>query len=191
MSDDAPKPSGDAYTAQYMEGGRARIVTKQRMPGWFFALMAAAMAVVLGTGLAAGTFASMVGIIPLALVVALSPLSIIPAVLILQSPRPRPGGLADVLFDQADESDRLPAPRILELLLRAFGPIWQDRLTLGGICARSYTATPVDGAAVGQASLGRVAAIRQGSSTAEVSSAITVGGASGEVVRSVARSTRR
>ncbi|MFN8227331.1 MAG: GAP family protein [Mycobacterium sp.] len=33
-------------------------------------------------------------IIPLALVVALSPLSIIPAVLILQSPRPRPGGLA-------------------------------------------------------------------------------------------------
>ena len=68
MSDDAPKPSGDEYTAQYMEGGRARIVTKQRMPGWFFALMAAAMAVVLGTGLAAGTFASMVGIIPLALV---------------------------------------------------------------------------------------------------------------------------
>ncbi len=33
-------------------------------------------------------------IIPLALVIALSPLSIIPAVLILQSPRPRPGGLA-------------------------------------------------------------------------------------------------
>ncbi|HNA51211.1 MAG TPA: GAP family protein, partial [Mycobacterium sp.] len=29
-------------------------------------------------------------IIPLALVIALSPLSIIPAVLILQSPRPRP-----------------------------------------------------------------------------------------------------
>lgn len=68
MEEDAPKPSGDEYTAQYMEGGRARIVTKQRMPGWFFALMAAAMAVVLGTGLAAGTFASMVGIIPLALV---------------------------------------------------------------------------------------------------------------------------
>ncbi|MFN8102676.1 MAG: GAP family protein [Mycobacterium sp.] len=33
-------------------------------------------------------------IIPLALVIALSPLSIIPAVLILQSPRPRPSGLA-------------------------------------------------------------------------------------------------
>ncbi len=33
-------------------------------------------------------------IIPLALVVALSPLSIIPAVLILQAPRPRPSGLA-------------------------------------------------------------------------------------------------
>lgn len=46
---------------------------------------------------------------------------------------PRPGGLADVLFDQADENDRLPAPRILELLLEAFGPVWQDRLTLGGV----------------------------------------------------------
>ncbi len=33
-------------------------------------------------------------IIPLALVIALSPLSIIPAILILQSARPRPGGLA-------------------------------------------------------------------------------------------------
>lgn len=33
-------------------------------------------------------------LIPLALVVALSPLSIIPAVLVLQSPRPRPTGLA-------------------------------------------------------------------------------------------------
>jgi sulfite exporter TauE/SafE len=33
-------------------------------------------------------------LIPLALVVALSPLSIIPAVLVLQSPRPRPAGLA-------------------------------------------------------------------------------------------------
>ncbi|MCU1679158.1 MAG: hypothetical protein JWM93_3916, partial [Frankiales bacterium] len=33
-------------------------------------------------------------LIPLALVVALSPLSIIPAVLVLHSPRPRPTGLA-------------------------------------------------------------------------------------------------
>ncbi len=46
---------------------------------------------------------------------------------------PRPGGLADVLFEQADADDRLPAPRILELLLKAYGPIWQDRLTLGGV----------------------------------------------------------
>ena len=68
MSDEEQKPSGDEYTAQYMEGGRARIVTKQRMPGWFFALMAAAMAVVVGTGLAGGSLASLVGIIPLALV---------------------------------------------------------------------------------------------------------------------------
>jgi len=46
---------------------------------------------------------------------------------------PRPGGLADVLFARADADDRLPASAILELLLEAFGPIWQDRLTLGGV----------------------------------------------------------
>ena len=33
-------------------------------------------------------------LIPLALVIALSPLTIIPAVLVLQAPRPRPTGLA-------------------------------------------------------------------------------------------------
>ena len=44
---------------------------------------------------------------------------------------PRPGGLADVLFEQMDEQDRLPAPAILRLLLEAFGPVWRDRLTLG------------------------------------------------------------
>lgn len=36
----------------------------------------------------------LIELIPLALVVALSPLSIIPAVLVLQTPRPRPAGLA-------------------------------------------------------------------------------------------------
>ena len=42
-----------------------------------------------------GTWASeLVELIPLAVVVALSPLSIIPAVLVLRSPRPRPAGLA-------------------------------------------------------------------------------------------------
>ena len=46
---------------------------------------------------------------------------------------PRPGGLADVLFERADADDRLPAAAILELLLEALGPIWQDRLTLGGV----------------------------------------------------------
>lgn len=46
---------------------------------------------------------------------------------------PRPGGLADVLFEQMDDQDRLPAPAILRLLLEAFGPVWQDRLTLGGV----------------------------------------------------------
>lgn len=44
----------------------------------------------------------------------------------------RPGGLADVLIAQAS-GDALPAPAILELLLEAFGPVWQDRLTLGGV----------------------------------------------------------
>lgn len=45
---------------------------------------------------------------------------------------PRPGGLADILIAQATEG-ALPAPAILELLLEAFGPVWQDRLTLGGV----------------------------------------------------------
>lgn len=44
----------------------------------------------------------------------------------------RPGGLADVLIARAD-SGRLPAPAILELLLEALGPVWQDRLSLGGV----------------------------------------------------------
>ncbi|MGQ3040239.1 MAG: URC4/urg3 family protein [Brevundimonas sp.] len=44
----------------------------------------------------------------------------------------RPGGLADVLLARADHG-RLPAPAILELLLEALGPVWQDRLTLDGL----------------------------------------------------------
>jgi hypothetical protein len=44
----------------------------------------------------------------------------------------RPGGLADVLIGQATDG-ALPAPAILELLLEAFGPVWQDRLSLGGV----------------------------------------------------------
>lgn len=44
----------------------------------------------------------------------------------------RPGGLADVLITQATNG-ALPAPAILELLLEAFGPVWQDRLSLGGV----------------------------------------------------------
>ena len=68
MADEAPKSGGDEYTAQYMEGGRARIVTKQRMPWWFFALMAFSAVSVLGSGLATGSFIGMLGLIPLALV---------------------------------------------------------------------------------------------------------------------------
>jgi hypothetical protein len=46
---------------------------------------------------------------------------------------PRPGGLFDAMVDRADDQDRLPAPTILEVLLEGFGPIWRDRLTLGGV----------------------------------------------------------
>ncbi|HEX8467919.1 MAG TPA: DUF1688 family protein [Allosphingosinicella sp.] len=45
---------------------------------------------------------------------------------------PRPGGLYDVLAVRAD-GGKLPAPAILELLLEALGPIWADRLVLGGV----------------------------------------------------------
>ena len=68
MADEAPEPARDEYTAQYMEGGRARIVTKQRMPGWFFGLMGVAALAVLGSGLASGSIASLLGVIPLVLV---------------------------------------------------------------------------------------------------------------------------
>ncbi|MFZ1178403.1 MAG: GAP family protein [Mycobacterium sp.] len=43
----------------------------------------------------AGTWSSVLtGLVPLGLVIALSPLTVIPAVLVLQAPRPRPSGLA-------------------------------------------------------------------------------------------------
>jgi Protein of unknown function (DUF1688) len=44
----------------------------------------------------------------------------------------RPGGLYDVLAARA-EGGRLPAPAILALLLEALGPIWADRLEIGGV----------------------------------------------------------
>ena len=46
---------------------------------------------------------------------------------------PRPGGLFDAMVDRADEQDRLPASIILEVLLEALGPVWRDRLSLGGV----------------------------------------------------------
>lgn len=46
---------------------------------------------------------------------------------------PRPGGLFDAMVDRADDRDRLPAATILEVLLEALGPVWRDRLSLGGI----------------------------------------------------------
>lgn len=45
---------------------------------------------------------------------------------------PRPGGLFDALRAQT-LNGRLPAAVILETLLEALGPIWQDRPRLGGI----------------------------------------------------------
>jgi len=44
----------------------------------------------------------------------------------------RPGGLYDVLVARAG-GKALPAPAILELLLEALGPIWADRLVIGGV----------------------------------------------------------
>ncbi len=45
---------------------------------------------------------------------------------------PRPGGLYDTMKARASDG-RVPAPVMLEVLLEALGPVWQDRLTLGGI----------------------------------------------------------
>jgi hypothetical protein len=45
---------------------------------------------------------------------------------------PRPGGLYDTLAAHAG-GGKLPAAAILELLLEALGPIWADRLVVGGV----------------------------------------------------------
>lgn len=68
MTEEAPKRADDEYTAQYMEGGRARIVTKQRMPWWFFALMGFSTLSVVIPAVVGGAWASLVAVIPLALV---------------------------------------------------------------------------------------------------------------------------
>ena len=44
----------------------------------------------------------------------------------------RPGDLFDVMAARATDG-RLPAPVILEVLLERLGPIWENRLTLGGL----------------------------------------------------------
>ena len=44
----------------------------------------------------------------------------------------RPGGLYDAIKARA-VNGRLAAPVILEVLLEALGPVWQDRLSLGGV----------------------------------------------------------
>ena len=45
---------------------------------------------------------------------------------------PRPGGLFDALCARAVQG-QLPAATILEMLLEALGPVWQDRPSLGGV----------------------------------------------------------
>lgn len=45
---------------------------------------------------------------------------------------PRPGGLYDAIRNRSVDG-RLPAPVIHDVLLEALGPVWQDRLTLGGV----------------------------------------------------------
>lgn len=52
--------------------------------------------------------------------------------LFARADRPRPGGLYDVLFAQAHDG-ALPAPAILDLLLSALGPIWENRPSLDGV----------------------------------------------------------
>ena len=44
----------------------------------------------------------------------------------------RPGALFDVMAGRAVDG-KLPAPAILEVLLEALGPIWPERLSLGGV----------------------------------------------------------
>jgi len=54
--------------------------------------------------------------------------------LFARADKARPGGLFDVLAQKAkSDGGRLPAAAILDLLLEALGPIWQGRLTLGGL----------------------------------------------------------
>ncbi|WP_336801406.1 URC4/urg3 family protein [Kaistia sp. MMO-174] len=45
----------------------------------------------------------------------------------------RPGGLFDAVLATADADGRVSAPRILELVLEAFGPIWPGRLLRDGV----------------------------------------------------------
>ena len=45
---------------------------------------------------------------------------------------PRPGGLFDLLVDQA-QNQKVPAPDILQSLLLHLGPIWPGRMMLGGV----------------------------------------------------------
>jgi len=62
--------------------------------------------------------------------------------LFARADRPRPGGLYDVLRVRAD-GGALPAASILDLVLEAFGPIWENRPHLGGVALGDCW--PIDG----------------------------------------------
>ncbi|MDB5432339.1 MAG: uracil phosphoribosyltransferase [Caulobacter sp.] len=57
----------------------------------------------------------------------------------------RPGGLYDILAGWAGPEKVLPARRILDLLLEALGPIWQNRLEIDGVPMGDTWAHPVLG----------------------------------------------
>jgi len=62
--------------------------------------------------------------------------------LFARSDRPRPGGLYDVMLARA-HGGQLAAPVILDVLLEALGPIWENRPSLDGVALGDCW--PVDG----------------------------------------------
>lgn len=50
----------DGYESQYMNGAEALVRSRRPMPWWFFALLGLALAVSVGSSIAAGTFAALI-----------------------------------------------------------------------------------------------------------------------------------
>lgn len=62
--------SPDGYESQYMNGAEALVRSRRPMPWWFFALLGVALAVSVGSSIAAGTFGALITA-PLLIVVGL------------------------------------------------------------------------------------------------------------------------